>query len=162
MAKISDHRHQPAHGGSISTKFGLIAAMRWLPASPGGLWNQNQVHPIFDMGPYRRPTVRNVSVGLLWGSTSTSGWSVDGAPYHRLNAAHIITCTCQCLTTVDIWLSVGLILPWSTICRRISRRGRWMSVQRVLYLARDELQNGGQKFGNSFPPTLFLLRPIFF
>lgn len=137
MAKTSDHRHQPAHGGLISAGFGLLAAMWWLP-SPRGLWNPNQVHPILGMDPYRRPTARSVNirplVGLLRGPTSTSGWSDDGAPYHRPNAAHMMTYTCPRLAIIDAWFDPIMI---DNMTAYQPRRGRRSSVPRALSYQMD-------------------------
>ena len=137
MAKIIDHPHQPAHDGLISAGFGLLAAIGWLP-SPRRLWNPNQVHPVLGMGPYRRPTARNVSigrcVGLLWSPTSTSGWPVDGAPYYRPNAANRATFWRFTLTKIDAWFGYIVI---DNITTYQPRRGRWSSVPRALSYQMD-------------------------
>ena len=137
MAKTSDHRHQPAHGGSISAGFRLIVAMWWLP-SPRGLLNQNQVHRI----PFGRPAARNVNIrpcgGLIRGPTSTIGWSVDGAPSLWWYMAARTISSCLFLTTVDAWfvtILIGNMAPYQW------RWGLITSVPKALPLAWNELQS---------------------
>ena len=140
MAKIIDHRHQPAHDGSISAGFGLLAAIGWLP-SPTGLWNPNQVHPVFDMGLFGWSAAVNANipplVGLVRRSLLPAAGPVDGAPCCRPNAAHMMTSTCHNLATIDAWFDHTMIDNMKTYQ---PRRGLITLVPRALSYQMDRVE----------------------
>ena len=149
MVKTSDHRHQPAHDGSISAGFGLLAAMWWLQ-QPSGLWHPNQVAPVFHMGPFGWPTARNANtqpfVGLLRGPTSTSGWCVDGAPYHQPNVANRMDSLPFQTSPVDAWFDPIII---DNMRRYQRRRGLRMSFPPALCFAWNRCQNDLNRTANT-------------